>query len=211
MADLFETWPGDKLDAWVFGYGSLMWNPCFRYVERRRALLHGYHRALCILSFINRGTPEKPGLALGLDRGGSCSGFAFRLDPDNLAAGTAVLWQREMRNGVYRPKVLPVRLAGGERVPALAFVARPDHPQYAGDLKSQEAALLVVQGVGAYGTALDYLRNVVRHLDAFGIADCPLHRVLTLAETSAATASSPPTCGAVQSSVRNPKCKGDDL
>ena len=78
-----ETWPAEQRDAWVFGYGSLMWDPCFRYVEVRRALLRGYHRALCILSIINRGTPEKPGLALGLDRGGSCSGFAFRLDPDN--------------------------------------------------------------------------------------------------------------------------------
>jgi cation transport protein ChaC len=188
MADLFEAWPADKLDAWVFGYGSLMWDPCFRYVETRRALLRGYHRALCIRSFINRGTPEKPGLALGLDRGGSCSGFAFHLDPDDLTAGKTVLWQREMRNGVYRPKVLPVRLAGGERVPALVFVARPDHPQYAGELNTREAAALVAQGIGAYGTALDYLRNVVRHLDAFGIADCPLHRVLALAEASAATA-----------------------
>ena len=188
MADLFETWPADKRDAWVFGYGSLMWNPCFRCVETRRALLSGYHRALCILSIISRGTSEKPGLALGLDRGGSCSGFAFRLDQDELAAGKAVLWEREMRNGVYRPKVLPVRLAGGERVPALVFVARPDHPQYAGELESREAAALVAQGIGAYGTALDYLRNVVRHLDAFGIADCPLHRVLRLAEATAATA-----------------------
>jgi cation transport protein ChaC len=188
VADLFETWPADKRDAWVFGYGSLMWNPCFRCVETRRALLRGYHRALCILSIISRGTPEKPGLALGLDRGGSCSGFAFRLDPDNLAAGKALLWQREMLNGVYRPKVLPVRLAGWERVPALVFVARPDHPQYAGELKSEEAAALVAQGAGACGTALDYLRNVVRHLDEFGIADCPLHRVLRLAEATAATA-----------------------
>src|SRR5512144_723018 len=188
MADLFEAWPADKLDAWVFGYGSLMWDPCFRYVETRRALLRGYHRALCILSILNRGTPEKPGLALGLDRGGSCNGFAFRLDQNSVAAGKDVLWQREMLHGVYRPKVLQVRLADGERVPALVFVARPEHPQYAGELKSQEAALLVAQGTGAYGTALDYLRNVVRHLDAFGIADCPLHRVLTLAEASAATA-----------------------
>jgi cation transport protein ChaC len=183
-----ETWPAEQRDAWVFGYGSLMWDPCFQYVEVRRALLRGYHRALCILSIINRGTPEKPGLALGLDRGGSCSGFAFRLDPDNLAAAKALLWRREMLNGVYRPKVLPVRLAGGERVSALVFVARPDHPQYAGDLTSEEAAALVARGTGAYGTALDYLRNVVRHLDEFGIADCPLHRVLRLAEATAAAA-----------------------
>jgi glutathione-specific gamma-glutamylcyclotransferase len=183
-----ETWPAEEGDAWVFGYGSLMWDPCFRYLEMRRALLRGYHRALCIRSFINRGTPEKPGLALGLDRGGSCSGFAFRLDPDNLSAAKAALWEREMRNGVYRPKVLPVRVAGGERLPALVFVARPDHPQYAGNLTPEAAAALVVRGIGAYGTALDYLRNVVHHLDQFGIADCPLHRVLRLAEATAATA-----------------------
>jgi cation transport protein ChaC len=188
MADVSEMWPVEERDAWVFGYGSLMWDPCFRYLEMKRALLRGYHRALCIRSFINRGTPEKPGLALGLDRGGSCSGFAFRLDPDDLTAGKAVLWKREMRNGVYRPKVLPVRLAGGERVPALVFVARPDHPQYAGELNTREAAALVAQGIGACGTALDYLRNVVRHLDAFGIADCPLHRVLALADARAVTA-----------------------
>jgi cation transport protein ChaC len=188
VADLFETWPADAREAWVFGYGSLMWDPCFRCVETRRALLRGYHRALCILSIISRGTPEKPGLAVGLDRGGSCSGFAFRLDQDELAAGKAVLWEREMRNGVYRPKVLPVRLVGGERVPALVFVARRDHPQYEGELESQEAAALVAQGTGAYGTALDYLRNVVRHLDEFGIADCPLHHVLRLAEATAAAA-----------------------
>jgi glutathione-specific gamma-glutamylcyclotransferase len=187
VANLFETWPAEERDPWVFGYGSLMWDPCFRYLETRRVLLRGYHRALCIRSFINRGTPEKPGLALGLDRGGSCSGFAFHLDPDNLAAAKAALWEREMRNGVYQPKVLPVRLAGGERVPALVFVARPDHPQYAGDLTPEESAALVARGIGAYGTALDYLRNVVRHLDAFGIADCPLHRVLRLAEATAAT------------------------
>jgi glutathione-specific gamma-glutamylcyclotransferase len=184
---VFEAWPSEESDAWVFGYGSLMWNPCFQYVETRRALLRGYHRAFCIFSFINRGTPAKPGLALGLDRGGSCSGFAFRLDRENLAAAKALLWEREMRNGVYRPKVLPVRLAGGGRVPALIFVARPDHPQYAGELSSQEAAALVVQGTGVYGTALDYLRYVVRHLDEFGIVDCPLHRVLRLAEAMVAT------------------------
>jgi glutathione-specific gamma-glutamylcyclotransferase len=175
-------------DLWVFGYGSLMWRPGFAYKERVPARLVGLHRALCVYSFVHRGTPEKPGLVLGLDHGGSCSGFAFRLDRDNLAAGKAVLWEREMLHDAYRPKVLPVRLVGGERVPALIFVARPDHPQYAGELNSREAAALVAQGTGAYGTALDYLRNVVRHLDEFGIVDCPLHRVLRLAEAMAATA-----------------------
>ena len=185
---MFEAWPGDGKDTWVFGYGSLMWDPCFPYVEARRALLRGYHRALCILSILNRGTVDRPGLALGLDRGGSCRGFAFRIDAPDLAAAKADLWRREMANAVYVPKMLPVEIAGGGRVPALVFVARRGHPQYVGDLQPEQAAALVTQGTGAYGSALDYLRNVVRHLDEFGIDDCPLHRVLTLAEAKAASA-----------------------
>jgi glutathione-specific gamma-glutamylcyclotransferase len=183
-----EAWPGDGNDAWVFGYGSLMWDPCFPYIEARSALLRGYHRALCILSIVNRGTADRPGLALGLDRGGSCRGFSFRIDAPHLAAAKADLWRREMAHAVYVPKVLPVELADGGRVPALVFVARREHPQYAGDLRPEQAAALVAQGAGAYGTALDYLRHVVRHLDEFGIDDCPLHRVLRLAEAKAASA-----------------------
>jgi glutathione-specific gamma-glutamylcyclotransferase len=183
---VFETWPGASGDAWVFAYGSLMWDPCFPHVESRRALLRGYRRALCILSILNRGTADRPGLALGLDRGGSCRGFAFRIEARNVAAAKADLWRREMANAVYRPKTLSVELADGGRVPALVFVARREHPQYVGDLQPEQAATLVAQGAGAYGSALDYLRNVVRHLDEFGIADCPLHRVLRLAEAEAA-------------------------
>jgi cation transport regulator ChaC len=98
------------------------------------------------------------------------------------------LWRREMVNAVYLPKTVPVELAGGGRVPALVLVARREHPQYRGDLEPEQAATLVAQGVGAYGAALDYLRNVVRHLDEFGIDDCPLHRVLRLAEAKATNA-----------------------
>ena len=158
---MLETWPGKGEDAWVFAYGSLMWDPCFPYNEARRALLRGYHRALCILSILNRGTVDRPGLALGLDRGGSCRGFAFRIDAPHLAAAKADLWRREMSHAVYQPKILT---------------------------QPEQAATLVAQGAGAYGAALDYLRNVVRHLDDFGIDDCPLHRVLALAEAKAAGA-----------------------
>ena len=159
-----------------------MWNPCFAFAESRRALLRGWHRSLCILSVINRGTPDQPGLALGLDRGGSCTGFAFRLLPADVAAAREELWRREMATGVYMPRVSPVRLDGGERVRALVFTARPEHPQYVPDLAPDRAAVLVARGRGVYGPAIDYLRNVVRHLDDFGIADCPLHSVLQLAE-----------------------------
>ena len=185
---MLKTWPGEGEDAWVFGYGSLMWDPCFPYVEARRALLRGYHRALCILSILNRGTVDRPGLALGLDRGGSCRGFAFRIDAPHLAVAKADLWRREMSHAVYQPKILTVSLEGAGRVPALVFIALREHAQYRGDLRPEQAATLVAQGAGTYGSALDYLRNVVRHLDEFGIDDCPLHRVLRLAEAKTASA-----------------------
>lgn len=171
-------------DLWVFAYGSLMWEPNFPHAEVRPALLRGYHRALCILSIRNRGTEARPGLVLGLARGGSCAGMALRVAPEHHDATLAYLEQREMATLAYRPKLLPVRLDGGSAVRALAFVADPGHRQYVGDLPAEEAARLVRQGRGSYGNSLDYLRNVVSHLDAIGIADGPLHRVLALAEAA---------------------------
>lgn len=170
---------------WVFAYGSLMWEPNFVCAETRPALLRGYHRSLCILSIRNRGTDARPGLVLGLDRGGSCAGRALRVGPGHYAATLAYLEQREMATASYRPRLLPVRLDGGKRVTALAFVADPGHRQYVGRLPPGAAATLVRQGRGSYGASLDYLRNVVAHLDEIGIADGPLHHVLALAEPSA--------------------------
>ena len=177
------VWPPPGAAAWVFAYGSLMWNPCFPYEEAQRARLFGWHRSLCILSVLNRGTFERPGLALGLDRGGSCAGIAFRLAAAEVAAARVRLWEREMLHAVYTPRIAAVRLQDGEPMAALVFVARPGHPQYV-DLPPEKAAALVAQGVGAYGTALDYLRSVIRHLDDFGIEDRPLREVLRLAEAA---------------------------
>lgn len=169
---------------WVFAYGSLMWEPNFVCAEVRPALLRGYHRALCILSIRNRGTEAKPGLVLGLDRGGSCAGRALRVAPGHYATTLAYLEEREMSTAAYRPKLLPVRLDSGDCVRALAFVAEPQHRQYVGTLPPEEAARLVRQGQGSYGASLDYLRNVIAHLDQIGIGDGPLHRVLALAEVA---------------------------
>ncbi len=169
-------------DLWVFGYGSLMWDPGIPFIESAWAVLRGYHRSLCILSVRNRGTWDRPGLALGLERGGACRGRAFRIATGDVDEACATLWAREMANRAYIPRLLPVRLDDGQQVPALVFLARPGHPQFAGGLAPETAARLVVQGTGSYGTALDYLRNVVVHLDGFGIADGPLHRILVLAE-----------------------------
>lgn len=174
-------------DLWVFGYGSLMWDPGFPYAEAHHARVFGYHRALCLLSVRNRGTPEQPGLVLALDRGGSCHGIAFRVAPEDEEPTRLYLWEREMYTGAYRPALLAASLGGTRRVKALTFVARPDHQQYFHAETAEQAAALVAQGRGAYGTSLDYLRNVIRHLDEIGIADGPLHRVLMLAEPAASS------------------------
>jgi cation transport protein ChaC len=169
---------------WVFGYGSLMWDPGFAYIEARHARVFGYHRALCLLSVINRGTPQKPGLVLSLDRGGSCHGIAFRVTPEDEEITRRYLWEREMITAAYRPAVLNARLRGGSRAKVLTFVAKTDHAQYFRAESPEHAAQLVRQGCGACGTALDYLRNVIRHLDDLGIAEGPLHRVLKAAEAA---------------------------
>jgi cation transport protein ChaC len=173
-------------DLWIFAYGSLMWDPGFEPVARHGAVLRGYRRALCILSIRNRGTRDKPGLALGLCRGGSCRGLAFCIAARDVAATCRTLWAREMPTRAYIPKLLPARLDDNSRVTALTFVARPGHPQVVGDLPLEHAAELVVQGKGLYGTSLDYLREVIQHLDCFRIADSPLHRIHQLAEAKQA-------------------------
>jgi cation transport protein ChaC len=173
---------------WIFAYGSLMWEPNFLCAEIRPALLRGYHRSMCILSIRSRGTEAQPGLVLGRERGGSCAGRALRVAPGHHASTLAYLEQREMATGSYRPKLLPVRLDDGRRTAALAFVADPLHRQYVGTLAPAEAAALVQQGHGRYGASLDYLRNVVAHLDQIGIAEGLLHRILALAENADAHA-----------------------
>ena len=159
-----------------------MWRPDFPHVEARRALLRGYHRALCVYSVRYRGTPECPGLVLGLERGGSCLGRAFRVAAENADAVTAYLDRRELVMGVYVPKFVNVRLEDGQRVSAYVFLARRDHGQYAGKLEPERTAELLVKGHGLEGSGLEYLRNTIAHLDQLGIPDGPLHRILALAK-----------------------------
>jgi cation transport protein ChaC len=185
-----DNTPGD---IWVFGYGSLIWDPKFPVVESRTAVLHGYRRSLCILSIRNRGTAECPGLVVGLERGGSCVGRAHRVAAEHVEDTIAYLHERELATHSYIPKKLPISLQSGERIKAVTFVARVKHPQYAGGLSETRQAELIVQGHGPYGTSLDYLRNVIRHLDECGIASGPLHRVLAIAEDMASQKTEDPT------------------
>ncbi|MBM3564757.1 MAG: gamma-glutamylcyclotransferase [Alphaproteobacteria bacterium] len=168
-------------DIWVFGYGSLMWDPDFPHAEIRAARLRGYHRALCILSTRYRGTHEKPGLVLGLDRGGVCVGRAFRVRGKDAKRVLAHLHEREMFHNVYDPRWLKAETPKGP-VSAYAFVVRRDHPRYVGKLPRARAVELILQGRGQRGRSLDYLRETVRHMDELGVADTALHRLLEAAE-----------------------------
>ncbi len=178
-------------DIWIFGYGSLMWRPNFPFTEAAPALLRGYHRSLCIYSTEYRGTWEQPGLVLGLDRGGSCRGRAMKVADKDADEVIAYLHEREMTNRVYVPKWLPIALpagaGGGEKkVRAYAFLADRSSEKYVSPLPEAETVKLILQGRGKMGTCLDYVQDLVCHLDELGIPDGPLHRLVRQAEEAVA-------------------------
>ncbi len=159
-------------DFWVFGYGSLMWRPGFDYVEQRPARLSGAHRALCVYSWVHRGTRERPGLVLGLDRGGSCRGVAYRVAAKDREPVIAYLRERELVTAVYREVWWTIRLAGEERpVKALTYLAERDHVQYAGRLPHESLLKMVRDGEGRSGANRDYVINTAAHLAALGLSD----------------------------------------
>lgn len=158
-------------DFWVFGYGSLMWRPGFDYDEATPARLYGFHRALCVRSFVHRGTPERPGLVLGLDRGGSCLGLAFRIAPENSEQVLDYLRERELVTHVYKERRLRLQLQAGRLVNAVAYVVDRSHAQYAGALSVDQAAGLVRGARGLSGPNEDYVLNTVTHLRQMSIRD----------------------------------------
>jgi cation transport protein ChaC len=164
-------------DLWVFGYGSLMWRPGFAFVERVPGRLIGLHRALCVYSFVHRGTPERPGLVLGLDRGGMCRGIAFRIGAAARAATIAYLRAREQVTSVYRETSRPVLLedATRRRVTALCYVVDRGHAQYAGRLSLAEQLHYVRQGHGQSGQNREYVLDTVRALETLGYRETELH------------------------------------
>jgi cation transport protein ChaC len=167
--------------VWVFAYGSLMWNPEMRFAEAVPARVHGYHRSFCLYSPEYRGTRDKPGLVLGLDRGGSCPGIAYRLPQASLADEIDRLWVREMTGEVYRLTRLQLAIARGPII-GYAFTVRRDSRDYAGRLAPQAAARIIANSAGDRGTGRDYLANTLRHLEALGIRDRALHRIAALVE-----------------------------
>jgi len=168
--------PGE--DVWVFGYGSLMWNPLIHYVERRPATLGGFHRRFCLWSITGRGTPQCPGLVLGLDLGGSCQGLAYRLPAAHAAQELKLLWNREMVSGSYaarwvRVEGKPCAESHGctEELRALAFVVNRKHPNYAGKLTLEQVVGAIADAAGHLGTSAEYLLCTVEALATHGLRD----------------------------------------
>jgi glutathione-specific gamma-glutamylcyclotransferase len=166
-------------DLWVFGYGSLMWRPGFSFIEQVPARLIGEHRALCVYSFVHRGTPEKPGLVLGLDRGGACRGIAFRVAEKDRGETVAYLRAREQVTSVYREVMRSVWLENDarQRVSALTYVVDRGHVQYAGRLSLTEQLRHVAQGHGQSGANRDYVLATVKAIEAEGFRDAQLHQL----------------------------------
>jgi cation transport protein ChaC len=163
-------------DIWVFGYGSLMWNPAIHYAERKLATVHGWHRRFCLWMRAGRGTPERPGLMLALDRGGSCRGVAFRLPPEDAEHELLLLWRREMLSGAYQARWVDAQAADGP-VRAIVFVANRRHARFAGVLPDAEVARHVAMATGTLGSCADYLRETVEHLRELGLRDRSLERI----------------------------------
>ena len=167
---------------WVFGYGSLMWNPAFHYAEKRAGLVHGYHRSYCMWSPGGRGTPERPGLMLALDFGGSCRGIAYRIAPEAVDEELEIVWSREMIGHAYEARWVRVRTDRGI-VCALTFVIDRRYIRYAGKVPRDVQAAHLATATGRMGSSMEYLENTVAHLDALGIGDGPMHDILQRART----------------------------
>jgi cation transport protein ChaC len=165
-------------DLWLFGYGSLIWNPGMPAIESARARVHGYHRGLYLWSRVNRGTPQTPGLVLALNRGGSCPGVAFRLAVQGARPHLEALWQREMAMGSYRPAWLPCSLDDGRRVSALSFVMRREALTYTGKLPDELIRHVMQCASGRYGTTHDYVTRTVAALRESGMPDRALEDLL---------------------------------
>lgn len=162
--------------VWVFGYGSLIWNPLMRFAERRLAKVRGYHRGFYLRSRINRGSPEKPGLVLGLDRGGSCGGMAYRLHAEHVHAEFKLLWRREMLAGAYFPRWVNAHTDSGV-VNALTFVVDRSAPGYTGRLSDEDIVTTALGAHGHFGSCADYLLETATSLEHHGISDQRMRRL----------------------------------
>lgn len=180
--------PHDPL--WIFAYGSLMWNPGLLFVAKRVGTVYGYHRNFRQWSRINRGTPERPGLVLTLERGGSCRGLAFRLTGSTSRDELRALWRREMSLGSYRPRWLDFR-AGADRFPVLAFIVNRACSGYAGRLPLEAMVQSIATARGKYGSSAEYLFQTQAALESHGIRDAHVKRLAERVKAHLSTSASP--------------------
>ncbi len=174
-------------NIWVFGYGSLMWKPGFKFDRKKSALLQGWQRSFCIYSHCYRGTAQNPGLVLGLDRPEpveknndlNCHGIAFHIKAENVKPTLEYLWDREMVNGVYEPITATIKI-NNKDFKCYTFAANHQHPQYAGSLSDDEKLTIIRKAYGSTGTNREYLINTVVQLDNIGIEDSYLHRLTAM-------------------------------
>jgi cation transport protein ChaC len=157
-------------DLWLFAYGSLIWNPVFHYCDRRLGKLYGWHRQFCLWTPLGRGTPENPGLVLGLERGGCCRGVLYRIAAAHIRLELLLVWRREMVVGSYIPRWVKV-MDGTTRINALTFTINPLHPNYAGKLAMAIAAQHIATAGGKLGSCADYLMQTVAGLSSVGLQD----------------------------------------
>jgi len=175
----FNDWVIERFmgDFWVFGYGSLMWNPGFEFIEQRRASINGLHRSLCVYSWVHRGTRENPGLVFGLDEGGSCEGVAYKISSDLRPAVINYLRERELVTNVYHEIWSDIVLIDGSTTNSLVYAVDREHAQYAGNLSHDEQLAIVETAVGNSGVNRDYVINTVQQLLDHNIRDVALERL----------------------------------
>lgn len=167
-------------EIWVFGFGSLMWNPCFSHTACQPATLSGYQRKFHIWTAKARGTPDLPGLGLCLEpvAEGECRGMAYRLDPASLSRDLEALWQREMTTGIYSPIWHPLQLATGTEIEAITFVVNSDNRQYAGAMPVAQMAVAIARAHGEYGSCRDYLAQTIDGMASLEVYDHELDELL---------------------------------
>lgn len=166
-------------DFWVFGYGSLIWKPGFEFIAEEKAVLPGWHRALCVHSWVHRGTREKPGLVLGLKGGGECEGMARLVSADKRDPVIAYLRERELVTDVYIERWADIRLESGQSVKALIYVADENHEQFAPDMPMNILARTILGANGKAGANVEYVVNTVASLKSLGITDHRLEELVT--------------------------------
>ena len=176
----------DVSDFWVFGYGSLIYNPIIEHSRRAVASIYGYHRRFCLWTKIGRGSPDCPGLVLSLDRGGSCKGVAFQLNPQNAIAELDLLWRREMMTMAYQPRLLSLHTDIGLKR-GLVFVANPARSTYAPPMPFEVTAEVVANAAGFNGPCRDYLFDTVKGMQAYGIRDHQLEKLATAVQQKLAS------------------------